>query len=57
MLTMETDGVPILGFATRRAPPLAVQLGSMKIWAGVNDELKALGEKLRKRTEKDPELI
>lgn len=43
--------------ATRRAPPLAVQLGSMKIWAGVNDELKALGEELRKRTEKDPELI
>ena len=43
--------------ATRRAPPLAVQSGSMKIWAGVNDELKALGEELRKRTEKDPELI
>ena len=44
-------------FATRRAPPMAVQLGSMKIWAGVNDELKALGEAVRKRTEKDPELI
>ena len=43
--------------ATRRAPPMAVQLGSMKIWAGVNDELKALGEELRKRTEEDPDLI
>ena len=43
--------------ATRRAPPLAVQLGSMKIWAGVNDQLKALGEEVRKRNEKDPELI
>ena len=43
--------------ATRRAPPLAVQLGSMKIWAGVNDQLKTLGEEVRKRNEKDPELI
>lgn len=43
--------------ATRRAPPMAVQLGSMKIWAGVNDKLKALGESVRKRTERDPDLI
>lgn len=43
--------------ATRRAPPMAVQLGSMKIWAGVNEELRALGESVRKRTERDPELI
>ena len=43
--------------ATRKAPPTAVQLGSLKIWASINDKLKALGEQVRERNESDPELI